>query len=108
MRSGRFLTPGRIDEVIVSEMFAEAQGLELGTTVWAIMDGSKRKLTVVGTGVSPEFVYAIAPGSLMPDDKRFGILWMDNKALSAAYNLDGAFNDVALTLLHGVTPESVI
>lgn len=108
LRSGRFLPPGRIDEVIVSEMFAEAQGLELGTTFWAIMDGSKRKLTVVGTGVSPEFVYAIAPGSLMPDDKRFGILWMDNKALSAAYNLDGAFNDVALTLLHGVTPESVI
>jgi putative ABC transport system permease protein len=108
LRSGRFLTPGRIDEVIVSEMFAEAQGLELGTTFWAIMDGSKRKLTVVGTGVSPEFVYAIAPGSLMPDDKRSGILWMDNKALSAANNLDGAFNDVALTLLHGVTPESVI
>jgi len=108
LRSGRLVDPGRADEVVVAELFAAAHNLGLGDSLWAIMEGNKRKLTIVGTALSPEFVYAIAPGSLMPDDKRFGVLWISEKAIAAAYNLDGAFNDVSITLLRDVRPESVI
>ncbi|NIP88989.1 MAG: ABC transporter permease, partial [Gammaproteobacteria bacterium] len=58
--------------------------------------------------LSPEFVYAIAPGALTSDDLRYGIGWMGRNALEAAYDLEGAFNDVSLTLLRGVRPEAVI
>ena len=37
------------------------------------------------TALSPEFVYALGPGALMADDKRFGILWMEHETLAAAY-----------------------
>jgi putative ABC transport system permease protein len=108
LRGGRFVRPNRPDEVVINEPFAEAHELQPGDQLTALMNGKKRKLTVVGISLSPEHVYAIGPGALMPDDKRYGILWMGREALAAAYDLDGAFNDISLTLLRGVAPEPVV
>ena len=108
IRAGRAMRPGQPDETVLNEPFAEAHGLEPGDQLKAIINGNKRTLTIVGIGLSPEYVYAIGPGALMPDDKRFGILWMGRKALAAAYDLDGAFNDVSLTLLSGTDRRDVI
>ncbi|MDX1638110.1 MAG: ABC transporter permease [Balneolaceae bacterium] len=52
----------------------------------------------MGIGLSPEFIYQGQPGSLSPDLKRFGILWMRRAPLEAAYDMDGAFNNVVLSL----------
>jgi putative ABC transport system permease protein len=108
LRDGRFVSPGRVDEVVISEPFADAHELRVGDHLEAIMNGNKRTLDVVGIALAPEFVYAIGPGALMPDDKRFGIIWMGRKALASAYDLDGAFNDVSLSLLVNTEPEYVI
>ena len=104
LRSGRWVSPGEVDEIIVSEPFAEAHGLKPGDTLQAVLKGNKRTLTIVGTALSPEFVYTIGPGALMPDDKRFGVFWMGRDALEAAYDLEDAFNDVVLSLLRGTEP----
>lgn len=108
LRSGRWIAPGRVDEIIVSEPFAEAHGLKPGDTLQAVLKGNKRTLTVVGTALSPEFVYTIGPGALMPDDLRFGVFWMGRDALEAAYDLEDAFNEVVLSLLRGSEPALVI
>lgn len=108
LRSGRFPEPGRLDEVLLGEAFAEAHGLRPGDHLFANLEGTRRRLEVVGTALSPEFVYAIAPGALMPDDRRFALLWLPRPALAGAFDLDGAFNEVSLTLLKGVEPRSVI
>ena len=108
IRAGRTVLAKRLDEVVVSEPFAEAHDLRPGDKLKVIMKGSKRTLNVVGIALSPEFVYAIAPASLMPDDRRFGVLWMSRDALEAAYDLKGAFNDVSLALLRGADEEAVI
>ena len=108
LRDGRFLQPGRPDEVVISEPFAEAHGLTPGSTFRALMNGKRRELEVVGIALSPEYVYAIGPGALMPDDRRFGIIWMGREALAAAYDLDGAFNDISLGLLRGASPGAVV
>ena len=47
---------------------------------------------------SPEFVYVLAPGQIMPDDKAYGILWLNRSLMEAAYDMNGAFNDISLTL----------
>lgn len=107
LRAGRFPGLDRPNEAVLSEPFAEAHGLRPGNQVHAIINGHKRTLNVVGIALSPEFVYAIAPGALMPDDKRFGVLWMGREALAAAYDLDGAFNNVTLTLLRGTVTSRV-
>jgi putative ABC transport system permease protein len=108
LRQGRWVSPGHEDEILLNEPFAEAHGLSPGDHLAAVLNGNKRTLQVVGIALSPEFIYAMGPGSLLPDDQRFGVGWMGRDALAAAYDLDGAFNDVAVTLLRGVDPQPVI
>ena len=108
LRQGRFPRLGAPDEAVLSEPFAQAHGLDVGDQLDAVINGRWRALTVVGIALSPEYVYAIGPGALMPDDKRFGVLWLGHEALQAAFNLDGAFNDVSLALLRGTDSEAVV
>lgn len=108
LRAGRRVAPGAPDEVMLSEPFAEAHGLAPGDQLQAILNGRKRRLQIVGIALSPEFVYSIGPGALMPDDERYGVLWMGREALEAAFDLDGAFNDVSLSLLRGADAGAVI
>src|SRR5260370_34066995 len=89
MRMGRMPEPGAPDEVIVSEGFVKAHAYTLGSSFSAILNGRKRNLVIVGTALSPEFIYATGPGDRMPDEHRFAIVWMSEKALASAYNLDG-------------------
>jgi putative ABC transport system permease protein len=98
LRRGRWIDPQRPDEVLASEMFSQAHGFEPGDTVAALINGRRRHLTIVGIVLSPEYVYAIAPGEMFPDPARFGIFWMGRSALAGAFDLDGGFNDVTLTL----------
>lgn len=108
MRSGRWVEPDQRDEVIVNEPFAEAHALGPGDRFAAVINGRKRELTVVGTALSPEFIYALGPGALLPDDERFGVMWMSEEALEAAFDLENSFNEISVTLLRDVAPEPVI
>ena len=108
LRTGRWVDPRRADEVVVNERFAEAHALVSGDTLSAIINGRKQKLTVVGTALSPEYIYAIGPGQLIPDDRRFGVLWVARRQLEAAFDLDGAFNEATLRLRRGARVEEVI
>jgi len=108
LRRGRWIEPGRRDEALVSEGFALAHGLGPGDRVPAVINGRLRDLRIVGVALSPEFVYSIQPGELVPDDKRFGLFWMDRQALGAAFDMEGGFNDVVLRLAPGSAPDEVI
>src|SRR6266511_4684297 len=100
LRTGRMPEPGRTEEVAVNESFAKAHRFAPGSRFSAILNGRNRELVIVGIVLSPEFIYALGPGDRMPDDRRFTIVWMAEKALAAAYNLDGAFSSVNLKLQH--------
>ena len=106
--SGRYPSPLRPNEVTITDPFAKAHGLTIGDSFQAIINGNKRSLEVVGLALTPEYIYALGPGSLMPDDRRFGVMWMGRKALAAAFDLDGAFNNVTLALQLGVSEDEVI
>ncbi|MDP2128670.1 MAG: FtsX-like permease family protein [Pseudohongiella sp.] len=98
IRQGRYIEPGAPDEVIISEKFAAARGLRPGDGVRAIINGRARELDIVGIAISPEHIYAMPPGSLMPEDSRYGILWMGERALGPAYDMEGAFNEAFVKL----------
>ena len=108
LRSGRMIDPKRSDEVLVSEGFAEAHGLAPGDRLWANLKGKKRQLKIAGLVLSPEYIYAIAPGELMPNDARFGILWMGRDHLAAAFGLEQAFNEVLAKLDRSAREAEVI
>ena len=108
IQRGRYIDGTRPDEVIVNDAFALAHDLSPGDTVSAIINGRRRDLEVVGFGLSPEFIYTIRPGELIPDDTRFGVFWMERRALAAAFDMEGGFNDVTLSLMPGAREEEVI
>jgi putative ABC transport system permease protein len=108
LRRGRLPIPGDEREVVVSEPFAQAHNFQLGSTFQALLNGRKRALRIVGTALSPEFIYALGPGQLMPDTRRYGIVWMSEKALAGAYDLVGAFSSAHVKLLHGASENEVI
>ncbi|MBA3034224.1 MAG: ABC transporter permease [Gammaproteobacteria bacterium] len=107
-KRGRWVQPDNTDEVVVSDTFADAHRLNPGDKISAIINGKRKQLTIVGVAVSPEYVYQIAPGSMFPDFKRYGVLWMGRNALGAAYGMKGAFNNATLSLTPGTPVQEVI
>ncbi len=108
LRQGRLPARWRENEVAVSEAFAEAHRFAPGSSFGAVINGKWKTLIVTGIVLSPEFVLQVRPGAISPDFKRYGILWMGREALGTAYDMDGAFNDAALTLTPAARPEDVI
>ncbi|MBC8074735.1 MAG: ABC transporter permease, partial [Chloroflexales bacterium] len=108
VRQGRLPAPGRPDEVVVSTPFALAHGLQLGDHFYAILNGRRQALTLVGSALSPEFIQQMRPGAAFPDYKRFGVMWMGRRALGQADDMHGAFNGLALSLRPGADSQSVI
>ncbi|MEX0728476.1 MAG: FtsX-like permease family protein [Planctomycetaceae bacterium] len=108
LRRGKMLQPGRYGEVLVSEGFAEAHDLEEGDKVRAVINGRLKYLTIAGVALTPEYIFQIRPGELIPDDKRFGIFWMWETELEAAFNMQGAFNDITLTMTRDASEAKVI
>jgi putative ABC transport system permease protein len=108
VRSGRLPEPDRIGEVAVNEAFATAHGFGIGSRFHAILNGKKYQLVIVGIALSPEFIYAIGPGDLMPDDRRFAVLWMSERALAGIFDLEGAFSAVSVKLQRGASEAAAI
>ena len=108
MRNGRLPKPGAGFEVVISERLAKAHGFVPGARFQALINGRKRELMVTGVALSPEFIYALGPGDIMPDDRRFGILWMARDTLEAAFDLEGAVNTVSLKLRKGASQDLAI
>jgi len=108
LRSGRMLAPFADDEVLVSESFAQAQNLKPGDRLRATVYGRTQWFTIVGMALSPEYVYQIKPGAMFPDYQRYAILWMNRRALAAALDMNGAFNQVVVRLSPGANEQGTI
>jgi putative ABC transport system permease protein len=108
LREGRWIDPGRADEVLASEAFVDAHNFTLGSQVQAIINGRARRLTIVGIALSPEYIYSLRPGEIVPDDRRFGVFWMERRALASAFDMEGGFNDAVFTLMPGASIDEVI
>ncbi len=108
LRDGRLPEMTRANEVAISAGFAEAHGFGVGSRFTGQFGSAKVTLTVVGIALSPEYVYAVGPGDMMPDNRHFGVVWMPEETLAALYDLDGAFNALSLMLLPGTSRAAVI
>lgn len=108
LRAGRLPQPGSPGEVVADEAFVSANGLALGSRIEALVYGRKQTLRIVGVGLAPDYIYALAPGDIIPDDTRFGVFWIGRKALEASTDRTEAINSVALTLERGASEAEVI
>jgi putative ABC transport system permease protein len=107
LTAGRWPSPGAGHEVVVNQRFVEARKLPLGAQLRVLMNGKREVLTLVGTVLSPEYIYPTR-GTGMPDDEWFAILWIDARTLAAALDMVGAFDSLVARLEPGARPEAVI
>ncbi len=108
LRRGRLPETGSRNEVAVGEAFAKAHGFEPGHEIAAVIHGAKQRLTIVGIVLSPEFVFESRPGETLPDNRRFGVFWMNERELATAFQLSGAFNNVLVDVAPGQQPAPVM
>jgi putative ABC transport system permease protein len=108
LRTGRLPDPLRPHEVIANAAFAEAARLAPGDSVPALIRGKRVDLQLVGTALSPEYVYVVAPGQVFPDNRRFGVLWMARAPLAAAEDLTGSFNELAIRVAPGAVTGEIV
>jgi len=108
LRAGQWLKPSTRGEVLVGEAFADANKLRPGDTVTMVLNGRLQKFRLAGIVLSPEYVFESRPGSALPDNRTYGIFWMPYEELANAFDLDQAFNFVALSLAPGASERPVI
>jgi putative ABC transport system permease protein len=109
LREGRTPTPGRSDEALLLDAFAERWAFGTGDTLRVLLNGTLRPILITGLATSPEFIYPLpSGGSLIPDDSRFAVLWMDRGGMSPLFQMEGAFNDLVLRLQPGASEREVL
>ncbi|MCC5881001.1 MAG: ABC transporter permease [Idiomarina sp.] len=108
LTQGQLPDSRRFDEVVISQTFADAHNLQLHDTIQAVINGRYQQLQVSGVALSPEFVYQMGPGDIMPDYERFGTFWMSERALAQAMDMEGAFNHISVGLQSAAYPPDTI
>jgi putative ABC transport system permease protein len=108
LRRGRLIDAAHAHEVVISEGFALANHLSPGDQIAAILNGRRQELEIVGVVLSAEYVYAIRAGDPLPDNRQFGIVWINHDTLASAFTMEGAFNNVVLTLAPRASEPAVI
>lgn len=108
------LMAGRLPEIdehraaLVLKSFADAHEIGVGDRIATVINGRQRELVAVGIAMSPEYVFAMTPGSISADPSRFGVLWMPPATLEATFDMTGAFNDVTFRLQPGASAAAVV
>jgi putative ABC transport system permease protein len=112
--NGLHLTEGRLpdryadDEVVLLDQFAKAWDLRPGDRLPVVMNGSKKEVEIVGLGMSPEYIFAMSGHEIIADVKRFAVLWTRREVVAAAFQMEGAFNDLVLRLEPGGSETAVM
>ncbi len=94
LERGGYFTDRRDNEVIVNNAFAEAHNLAPGDWVRLVLNNRSQELYIVGTGISSEFVYMLAPGTIVPDPRHFGVFFLKQSYAEDVFGFDGAANQV--------------
>ncbi len=94
LRRGSYFTYELRNQVICSDKFARARGIEPGDTLTLITGGVRKELVVTGTADSPEYIYLAAPGSLVDDPESYGVFYVKQDFAEDLFNFEGACNNI--------------
>ncbi|MEQ8200003.1 MAG: FtsX-like permease family protein [Syntrophomonadaceae bacterium] len=82
-------------EVVLDPKYFKANRLGWGDEITAIVEGKEIFFTVVGSAISPEFIYAMKDNAdILPDPLKFGIFMVENRQAQQILNMPGQINQV--------------
>ena len=94
------------NQALVNEAFAAVHGIAPGDRIVALLNGKRESLQIVGVVMSPEYIFPSRGG--FGDERSFGIFWVGRQRLAAAFNMEGAFNSLAVRREHGASEPALI
>ncbi len=99
---GSGFSADRSEEVILSEAFAKAHGLRPGDRIELILNRKRESFVIVGTAISPEYVYMVrGEGDYVPDPQRFGILYVKDDYARDVLDFQDACNQIVGRVVPG-------
>jgi putative ABC transport system permease protein len=105
--AGRLPDPNRTDEAVALKTFLDAAHVSLGERLSMVIGGRRLSFMIVGSALSPEFVYAPSNGP-MPDDAHQAVFWAPRGAVERPTGLGGAFSAVSLALAPGASGAAAL
>jgi putative ABC transport system permease protein len=105
--AGRPPDPSRVDEAVALKTFVDAAHIGLGEPLSLVLNGHRLTFRIVGSALSPEYVYVPGLGP-MPDDAHSGVLWAPRAAVEKPAGLGRAFSSVSLALAPGASQTTAI
>ncbi len=96
-------------EVLVDPQYALANGISEGDPVVIGAEGKKVTLRMTGTGISPEFIYAMKDlSSFAPEPKSFGIIMISQYQAQQILHMTGQINQALVTFMPGVNEKEAV
>ena len=89
---GEDFNPNDEEGIWIDKRFADGRNLDIGDEITLKFDGKEVSKTVRGIMYSPEYVYYIQEGSLLPDFSQVGFAYMPSKGA----DFDIEYNTIAL------------
>ncbi|MGE5474667.1 MAG: FtsX-like permease family protein [Ignavibacteriales bacterium] len=106
IKSGKYFSENESNQCLIEEEFYKAHKLSRGDYIYPIINGNEIKLKVAGSVKSPEFVYVLKDsGELMPDNTKFGIVYIKNSFGQAIFDFNGSINNISAILRNGTDIE---
>ncbi len=92
------------NQIVVGSGFFTAHHLQVGDTLPLLIKGKVYDFSVIGTAMSPEFVYTIKDNTeMLPDTESFDIGFVQKEDLALMTGMTGLSNDVSVTFKEGYT-----
>ncbi len=102
LEEGQYISWDYRDRALLEKLFMEFHGLNIGDSIYPIIDGKKMELRILGKAISPEYIYAVPSAQeMMPDNERFTILYMEHDFLQQISGYGGMVNEVVIKLKDG-------
>ena len=89
---GEDFNPNDEEGIWIDKRFADGRNLDIGDEITLKFDGKEVSKTVRGIMYSPEYIYYIQEGSLLPDFSQVGFAYMPSKGA----DFDIEYNTIAL------------
>jgi putative ABC transport system permease protein len=99
---GSGFSDDRDEETIIDDAFAQAHGLEPGDRVELILNRRRESFVIVGTAISPEYVYSVrGEGDVVPDPEHFAVLYVKERYARDVLDFQDACNEIVGLVVPG-------
>ncbi|MEA3441438.1 MAG: FtsX-like permease family protein [Chloroflexota bacterium] len=107
IQEGRYLQPGDDMAAVLDHHLAEYYGYGPGTVLHPIINGEQVDVEVVGVGINPEYLMAVASQeNILPSPGGFTVLFMPQETVERLFDAQGSINELNI-ILQDASPQAV-